>query len=223
VLRHDRLATSFYVRWVARAVAASPSSENSKDPFWAPLSVVGLCGFGMTTMLAGMAIASQGPKWGVTNAAVFPMAMAFGGTAQFVAGIVMARRGEIFPGSAFMSFGAFWWAFTLLGSGLIASSLGATGAYDLMWFMIVWAMFTLSFAINAHYHGPVLAFVFWSLLVAFILLAIDYGTLGAGKTPSNGLWEASGIVTFVCGAAAWYAATGILTAAHHGGKKVLPY
>jgi len=195
----------------------------TKDPFWAPATVVGLCGFGLTTMLAGVAIASNGPNWGVTNAAVFPMAMAFGGTAQFAAGIIMARRGEIFPASAFLGYGAFWWAFTLLVSGLIAPSLGAAGAYDVMWFMIVWTMFTFSFAINAHYHGPAIAFVFWSLLVAFILLAIDFGTLGASKVPSNGLWEASGIVTFICGASAWYAATATLTAAHHGGKKVLPY
>ena len=204
-------------------MAASDKPESGRDPFWAPASVVGLCGFGMTTMLAGVAIASNGPNWGVSNAAVFPMAMAFGGTAQFVAGLIMMRRAEIFPGSAFMSFGAFWWAFTLIASGLLTHALGTAGSYDVMWFMIVWTMFTFSFAINAHYHGPAIAFVFWSLVVAFILLAIDFGTLGASKVPSNGLWEASGIVTFICGASAWYAATGILTAAHHGGRKVLPY
>lgn len=204
-------------------MAASTKPETGQDPFWAPASIVGLCGFGMTTMLAGVAIASNGPNWGVSNAAVFPMAMAFGGTAQFVAGLIMLRRAEIFPGSAFMGFGAFWWAFTLIASGLLSHALGPVGPYDVMWFMIVWGMFTLSFAINAHYHGPALAFVFWTLLLAFILLAIDFGTLGASKVPSNGLWEASGIVTFICGAAAWYTATGILTAAHHGGKKVLPY
>jgi hypothetical protein len=202
----------------------SPDSpEGAKDPFWAPASIVGLCGFGMTTMLAGLAIASNGPNWGVANGAVFPMALAFGGSAQFVAGLVMLRRGEIFPGSAFSGFGAFWWAFTLLANGSFASFLGTPGPYGIMWFMIVWAMFTLSFAINAHYHGPALAFVFWSLLAAFVLLAIDFGTVGAGKVPSNGLWESSGIVTFICGAAAWYTATGILTAAHHGGKKLLPF
>jgi uncharacterized protein len=204
-------------------VATSSLPETGKDPFWAPASVVGLLGFGLTTMLAGVAIASNGPNWGVTNATVFPMAMAFGGSAQFAAGLIMLRRGEIFPGSAFVIFGAFWWAFTLLLSGLVASALGTAGSYDVMWFMIVWAMLTVSFAINAHYHGPALSFVFWSLLLAFVLLAIDFGMVGASKVPSNALWEASGIVTFICGAAAWYTATGILTAAHHGGKKVLPF
>lgn len=204
-------------------MASAGSTEGAKDPFWAPASVIGLCGFGLTTMLAGVAIASNGPHWGVGNAAVYPMAMAFGGTAQCAAGLIMLRRNEIFPGSAFVSFGAFWWAFTLLTSGLIAWLPATVGAYDIMWFMIVWAMFTFSFAINAHFHGPAITFVFWSLLLAFILLAIDFGLFGAGKAVSSGLWEVTGIVTFICGAAAWYAATGILTAAHHGGKKVLPY
>ena len=204
-------------------MATSNATEVSKDPFWAPAAVIGLCGFGMTTMLAGIAIASNGPNWGVANGAVFPMALAFGGSAQFVAGMVMMRRGEIFPGSAFMSFGAFWWAFTLLVNTRFSAFLGDPGPYGVMWFMIVWGMFTFSFAINAHHHGPALTFVFWSLLVAFILLAIDYGTSGAGRVPSNSLWVATGVVTFITGAVAWYAATGILTAAHHGGKKVLPY
>lgn len=217
------LAIPFYSRVLGRPVSTSGTSETNKDPFWAPASVVGLMGFGMTTMLAGVAIASNGPNWGVSNAAVFPMALAFGGTAQFVAGIIMIRRGEIFAGTAFMSFAAFWWAFTLLLSGLISSSLGAAGPYDVMWFMIVWAMFTFSFAINSLHHGPVLAFVFWTLLVAFVLLAVDFGMVGAGNAPSSGLWEATGIVTFITGGAAWYGATGILTAAHNAGKKVLPY
>jgi len=214
---------AFYPARVAASVAAVSSSEGAKDPFWAPASVIGLCGFGMTTMLAGMAIASLGPNWGVANGAVFPMAMAFGGSAQFGAGLIMMRRNEIFPGSAFVGFGAFWWAFTLLSVPRISLFLGAPGPYGVMWFMIVWAMFTLSFAINARYHGPGITFVFWSLLLAFVLLAVDNGLAGAGKTVSSGLFEATGIVTFICGASAWYAATAILTASHHGGKKVLPY
>ncbi len=203
---------------------SSPSgSTGDAPPFWAPASVIGLCGFGMTTMLAGISVASLGAHWGVANGAVYPMAIAFGGGAQFVAGVVMLRRGEIFPGSAFVSYAAFWWAFTMLTNLNLSTYLGSSGSYGIMWFMIVWAMFTFSFALNAHKHGPALGFVFWSLLAAFVLLAVDFGLYGPGKSVPNGLWEATGIVTFVCGASAWYAATAILTAAHHGGKKVLPY
>ncbi len=217
------LRNLFLTRVAVALLVTASLPASGRDPFWAPASVVGLCGFGMTTMLAGLAIASNGPHWGVANAAVFPMAMAFGGTAQFVAGLIMLRRGEIFSGSAFLGFGAFWWAFTFLASGLLAASLGPTGPYDLMWFMIVWGMFAFSFAINAHYHGTAILFVFWSLVVAFVLLAVDFGLVGAGRSPASGLWEATGIVTFLSGAGAWYAATGALTAAHHGGKIVFPF
>jgi uncharacterized protein len=205
-------------------VEAPFDQAQSKDPFWAPASVVGLCGFGTTTMIAGMAIASNGVNWGVDNGAVFPMALAFGGSAQFVAGVIMLRRGEIFPGSAFCGYGAFWWAFTLFLSGLTGDkAFGPTAPYDIAWFMVVWALFTLTFAINSHYHGPGIAFIFWTLVLAFVLLAIDFGMVGSGHLPSNGLWEATGIDTFICGFAAWYVATGIITAQHHKGKKVLPF
>ncbi len=180
-------------------------------------------------MLAGMNVATNGAhSWGVGSAPVLSMALAFGGAAQFIAGLIMMRRGEIFPGSAFMGYGAFWFAFTFLVSGVFVNTssvdaLGAAGAYGVAWFMVVWAMWTFSFAINSHYHGIGIAFVFWTLVLAFILLAVDFGLTGAGKTVSNGLWQATGIETFICGAAAWYVATGVLTSHHHGGKKVIPY
>jgi succinate-acetate transporter protein len=210
---------------VTSATQEAPFNQQaSKDPFWAPASVIGLAGFGTTTMLAGMAVATNGAStWGVGNGTVFPMAMAFGGTAQFIAGLIMLRRGEIFPGSAFVGYGAFWWAFTFLVSGLLGTSLGPAGAYGVMWFMIVWFLWTLSFTINAPKHGWGISAVFVLLLIAFLLLSIDFGILGSGHTVSNGLWQATGIETFIDGFVAWYVATGILTAQHHDGKKVLPY
>lgn len=200
-----------------------PKVEES--PTWANPAVVGLMGFGTTTMIAGIAIASNGAHWGVDNGAVFPMALAFGGSAQFVAGIIAMRKGEIFPGSAFMGYGAFWWAFTLFLSGMLGTSVGfgPTAPYDVMWFMIVWALFTFAFAINSHKHGVGIAVIFWVLLLAFLLLAVVFGMSGAGQTVSAGLYEATGIVTFITGLAAWYVAMGILTSAHYGGKKVIPY
>ena len=206
------------------AGAAPLEPTQTKDPFWSAATVVGLCGFGTTTMIAGMGIASLGINWGVDNGSVFPMALAFGGSAQFVAGVIQLRKGEIFSGSAFCGYGAFWWAFTLMLSGLTGdTTFGSTAPYDVAWFMVVWALFTFTFAINSHYHGPGIAFVFWTLVLAFVLLAIDFGLTGSGHAVSNGLWEATGIDTFICGFAAWYVATGVITAAHHGGRKVLPF
>ena len=44
---------------------------------------------------------------------VLASAFAFGGTAQFVAGIMEMPRGNTFGFVAFCSYGAFWWSFAL--------------------------------------------------------------------------------------------------------------
>jgi len=77
--------------------------------WWANPAVVGLMGFGLTTMATGLhnvGYWSAGPT--------LALAITFGGTAQFIAGIVDLRRGSIFGGSAFMSYGAFWWSLFVL-------------------------------------------------------------------------------------------------------------
>lgn len=204
-----------------------PKVEESAQ--WANPAVLGLMGFGTTTMLAGMAVASNGPNWGVSNNVVYAMAIFFGGIAQIIAGIIALRKGEIFPGTAFLGYGAFWLAFVTLLGGLqigpyAISTNGVLAPWNVAWFMVIWAMFTFAFAINSHKHGVGIAFVFWTLTIAFIMLAVDFGMLiGQGTTVSSGQWEASGIEIFIVGLAAWYVATGILTSAHYGGKKVIPY
>jgi hypothetical protein len=189
-------------------------------------------GFGTTTILAGMAVANASPNgvslYGVTNAPVYAMAIFFGGIAQLIAGIIALRKGEIFPGTAFIGYGSFWLAFvTLLGGlsiGPYAINVGAPASWDVAWFFVVWAMFTFAFAINSHKHGIGIAVVFWTLTLAFILLAIDYGIfLGQSGTVSTGLWQATGFEIVFVGLAAWFVATGVLTSAHYGGKKVIPY
>ncbi len=208
-----------------------PKVEESAQ--WANPAVLGLMGFGTTTILAGMAVASNATSnglslYGVTNAPVYAMAIFFGGIAQLIAGIIALRKGEIFPGTAFIGYGSFWLAFvTLLGGlsiGPYAINVGAPASWDVAWFFVVWAMFTFSFAINSHKHGIGIAVVFWTLTLAFILLAIDFGILlGQSGTVSTGLWQATGFEIVFTGLAAWFVATGVLASAHYGGKKVIPY
>ena len=50
----------------------------------------------------------------VGEAVVIPLAMAFGGTAQIIAGIMEFKTGNVFGATAFTSYGAFWWWFALL-------------------------------------------------------------------------------------------------------------
>lgn len=72
------------------------------DP--APL---GLVGFGLTTVLLSLVNAGV---FGVDlEMLVIPMAIAFGGTIQLIAGAMEFRTGNTFGTTAFTSYGAFWW------------------------------------------------------------------------------------------------------------------
>ena len=184
-----------------------PAEALANKEWWANPAVVGLMGFGTTTMATGLhnvGYWSAGPT--------LALAIAFGGTAQFVAGVVDLRKGSIFGGSAFMSYGAFWWALYALlyvhpNAGLKAGNMEQFG------FFFVWTLFTLSFCIASFAVGKYLSVLFWLLLVAFLLL--DGVTLGIVSAPVAG-WE-----IFVVGLLAWYIATATLANAVYG-RKVLP-
>ena len=72
---------------------------------------LGLAGFAMTTWLLSMINAGWYPATGM--AVVLAMAAAFGGTAQFAAGLCELPRGNTFGFVAFCGFGSFWWSFAL--------------------------------------------------------------------------------------------------------------
>jgi succinate-acetate transporter protein len=182
-------------------------AEVRHKEWWANPAVVGLMGFGTTTMATGL------HNVGYWNAGpTLALAIAFGGTAQFVAGIVDLRKGSIFGGSAFMSYGAFWWSvFVLLH---VQPYMGLkAGANEEFGFFFVWTLFTFAFCIASFAVGNFLALLFCLLLVAFVLL--DCVTLGIVSAPVAG-WE-----IFVVGLLAWYIAMATLTNTVYN-RKVLP-
>src|SRR5579871_771455 len=73
---------------------------------------LGLIGFGLTTVLLSSINAGLLPAAG--EPVVIPLAMAFGGTAQLIAGIMEFRVNNTFGTTAFVAYGAFWWWFALL-------------------------------------------------------------------------------------------------------------
>ena len=75
-------------------------------------AALGLVGFGLTTILLSAVNAGLLPAHG--EQVVLPLAMAFGGTAQIIAGIMEFGTGNTFGTTAFISYGAFWWWFGLL-------------------------------------------------------------------------------------------------------------
>ena len=72
---------------------------------------LGLSGFALTTWMLSMV--NAGWFTGASVPLVLASAFAFGGTAQFCAGLMEMPRGNTFGFVAFCSYGAFWWTFAL--------------------------------------------------------------------------------------------------------------
>ena len=154
-----------------------PADTDTGNP--APL---GLIGFGMTTVLLSLANSGLLPSTaGVI--VVVPLAMAFGGTIQFFAGLLEYREGNTFGTVAFSSFGAFWWWFALLElfamNGILNSNAeGYTTAVGAA--LILWGIFTLYMWIGTFRLN-------WGLWAVFLVLWITFFLLGFGDLLGNDL------------------------------------
>ena len=210
----------------ATGMKEAPPKVEEKPEWWASPAVIGLMGFGTTTMIAGLSNlptpygAGFGGNW-----VVFGMAIFFGGMAQLIAGFVALRKGNMFAGSAFVGYGAFWLAFTSM---LYVFAGTAPTGTPILWgvaaFAFIWLMFSLTFLINSPKHGWGIFLVFLFLVIAFILLTVKFASLAAGQTtfnPDQGAnWAVGGEIIFD-GFLAWYVATADLTNWNYG-RKILP-
>jgi succinate-acetate transporter protein len=170
---------------------------------------LGLFGFAVTTWMLSMF------NVGWFTLATLPLMMstafAFGGTAQFLAGLLEYPRGNTFGFVAFCSYGAFWWAFALFlmvfgGKGPI-TYLGA--------WLVVWGVFTLFMWFAALKRGFVLQLVFLTLWVAFFLLGASH------LLNMDTLHTAGGYVGMVTAVLSFYlAAAEVINETYD--KKVLP-
>jgi succinate-acetate transporter protein len=186
---------------------AEMSEAGIYKEWWANPAVVGLMGFATTTMATGLHNVGY---WGAGP--TLALSIAFGGTAQFIAGVVDLRKGSIFGGSAFMSYGAFWWSLYFLL--FIDPKMGmAAGKPEELGFFLMWTLFTFAFCVAVQKVGKYLAVLFWLLFLAFVLL--DGVVLGIVPKVLTG-WE-----IFIVGLLAWYIAMATLVNTVYG-KKVLP-
>ena len=177
------------------------------DKNWANPSIIGLMGFALITMVTGL------HNVGLFNAApTLALALAFGGTAQFLAGVIDLKKGSLFGGSAFVSYGAFWWSVFILTFVLPKYGVALTYKEEFAFFAI-WALFTLSFCLAVHSVGKYLSVLFWLLFIAFILLAF----MSINLMPKTFV----GIEIFITGLLAWYIATAELVNGVTN-KEVLP-
>jgi hypothetical protein len=173
---------------------------------------LGLAGFGMTTILLNIHNAGFFP----VSAMIMGMGIFYGGISQVIAGIMEYRNGNTFGMLAFTSYGFFW--ITLVATWVLPR-LGmaeATPAGYMGWFLAAWGLFSIFMTIGTLKSSKVLTFVFVTLDILFLLLAIrDWtGSVVVGRIAG---WEG-----LVCGAAALYLAMAEMIAEKLG-SKLLPF
>ncbi|MEO6909915.1 MAG: acetate uptake transporter [Edaphobacter sp.] len=137
---------------------------------------LGLAGFGLTTVVLSCVNAGWLPREAVP--VVVPLAFAYGGVAQIIAGILEFRTGNTFGMVAFLSYGLFWWWFALLqwtiGAGWLAPPPGsAVACVLLMWGVLTFLLWIVTFRLSLGLWSIFL--LLW--LTFFFLAAGDFGYL----------------------------------------------
>ena len=179
---------------------------------------LGLMGFGLTTLVLSLANSNLFGTGGINGAAALPLALAFGGGAQLLAGMWEFHAGNTFGATAFTSYGAFWISFYfLLNNGFAANA----GMYGVAAYLLGWTIFTFVMLLGALRVNVVTGSLFALLFLTFLGLTIGAFIGGGGGDGSlfNHIGGYLGIVTALN--AFYNAAAGVLKDVS-GGKDVLP-
>ena len=177
-------------------------------------AALGLVGFGLTTVLLSLINAGILPAAG--ESVVIPLAIAYGGTIQIIAGLLEVRSRNTFGMTAFLSYGAFWWWFALL------LMLGHNGVLDLTGAgttigvaLLLWGVFTFYMWVSTFKLSRTLFLIFLTLWITFFLLGT--GALLAMPQMS----QLGGWIGLLCGTLAMYGSFAIVTNATFG-RTVVP-
>ena len=162
-------------------------------------AALGLGGFALTTFAFSIANAGLVPEDSLRF--YIPLALFYGGLAQFVAGLFEFRNKNLFGATGFTSYGAFWIALGVFELFARQFALGAPGVRlaALGWFFVAWSIFTAIMWIGSWGVHAALGVTFTLLLATFILLA-----LAVFGGPNEGLLHIAGYVGIVTAVAAWY-------------------
>lgn len=171
-------------------------------------AVVGLAGFGLTTLLLqfhNLGWLGLGP--------VLAMGIIFGGLAQMIAGFMEQKMGNNFGFSAFVAYGAFW-----IGLGIIRIlnhfKIYESNHHDVGFFLGAWMLYTAIMLVASMRIHMAMFITFLTLEIGFIGLVIGH----FGDSVFNTI---AAVDLIVCALAAWYMMAGIIIN-DLAGKTVLP-
>ena len=184
------------------------ATANSSAPKMCNPAVVGLAGFGLTTLmlqLHNLELVGLGP--------VIWLGLVFGGLAQFIAGLQEMKTGNNFGYCAFTSFGAFWIALCAM---LLAGQFGIMkpSPTDVGWYLVAWTLLTSILWVGSWRIHSAMAWTFTLLMVGFVLL--DLGHFGFPV-----LNTVAAYVLIGCALAAWYMMARIILNELYG-RELLP-
>ena len=131
-------------------------------------AVVGLAGFGLTTLVLqfhNLGLCEIGP--------VFALAVVFGGLAQLIAGFQEQKTGNNFGFCAFTGYGAFWISFAVILLGNRYKVLESSPT-DVGYFLVAFTLFTaILWGASMKVHKAMFV-TFTLLLVGFVFLDLAH-------------------------------------------------
>jgi succinate-acetate transporter protein len=166
---------------MSSTIDAQPSAPAGAPAKLANPGPLGLAAFGLTTIVLSAVNAGILPHEAVP--AVVPLAFAYGGLAQLVAGILEFRTGNTFGMVAFTSYGLFWWWFALLQWTVGAGWLKPPPASGVATVLLLWGILTFFLWIVTFRASKAVWSIFLLLTITFFLLAA--GDFGLGATFSK--------------------------------------
>ena len=175
----------------------TPSPPAAPGSFLADPAPLGLAAFALTTFVLSVVNAGLVPS--TVEPVVFGLALAYGGLAQFAAGLWEFAKGNTFGATAFTSFGAFWISFWWLTGHTDLTAAKEDAAKGIGVYLLAWGIFTLYMTFAATRVSTAVLVVFAALTLTFFVLAIGEF---AG---SDGWHRLGGWLGIVTALAAWYA------------------
>lgn len=171
-------------------------------------AVVGLAGFGLTTLLLqlhNLGLVGWGPVLG--------MGIIFGGLAQFIAGFQEHKMGNNFGYSAFVAYGAFWIGLAII-KFLNHYEVYPSTSIDLGYYLLAWMLYSIILFIASFRVHKAMTITFGTLVLGFLLLVLEHFAY-----PELKAWAAIDLI--ICAFAAWYMMAGIIIN-DLAGKIILP-
>lgn len=172
---------------------------------------LGLCAFGMTTVLLNI----HNAGFYEMNTMILAMGIFYGGIAQVIAGIIEAKKNNTFGLTAFTSYGFFWLSLV----GLIVMPKLGWGAKPtesaMVAYLSIWGLFTFCLFFGTLKLNRALQFVFGSLTILFALLAVG------DATGNKSITTLAGYEGIICGLSAIYTGiAGVMNEVY--GREVMP-